>query len=89
MAVKLNIPEILPNMKSTYLNLGINSVEQLKKGAFLLLILFLTISSFAEKSDTLLIYKFNIKEEIAPSVWRQTKKVFENADIGWGLEVDY
>jgi membrane-bound serine protease (ClpP class) len=35
---------------------------------------------FANESDTLLIYKFNIKEQIAPSIWRQTKKAFENAD---------
>jgi len=34
---------------------------------------------FAQDS-TLLIYKFNIKENIAPSVWRQTKKVFTEAE---------
>lgn len=47
-----------------------------------LLIIAISIFSglFAEKSDTLLVYKFNIKEEIAPSVWRQTKKVFAAAD---------
>lgn len=31
-------------------------------------------------NDTLLVYKFNIKEQIAPSVWRQTKIVFEDAE---------
>jgi membrane-bound serine protease (ClpP class) len=35
---------------------------------------------FANDKDTLLIYKFNVKEQIAPSVWRQTKIVFENAE---------
>lgn len=51
------------------------------KKIFLLIFSFLlTVAAFAEKSDTLLIYKFNIKEQIAPSVWRQTKKVFENAE---------
>jgi membrane-bound serine protease (ClpP class) len=34
---------------------------------------------FAQDS-TLLIYQFNIKEQIAPSVWRQTKKVFTEAE---------
>ncbi|MFA9391522.1 MAG: nodulation protein NfeD [Prolixibacteraceae bacterium] len=47
-------------------------------------LLFITVlfvaSSFAENSDTTLIYKLNIKEAIAPSVWRQTKKAFANAD---------
>jgi len=31
-------------------------------------------------NDTLLVYKFNIKEQIAPAVWRQTKIVFEEAE---------
>lgn len=31
-------------------------------------------------NDTLLVYKFNMKEQIAPSVWRQTKIVFEDAE---------
>jgi membrane-bound serine protease (ClpP class) len=34
---------------------------------------------FAQDS-TLFIYQFNIQEQIAPSVWRQTKKVFTEAD---------
>lgn len=35
--------------------------------------------SFAQDS-TKLILKFNIKEQIAPAVWHQTQKVFEQAD---------
>ena len=46
----------------------------------LLLLILLNISAVAfNKADTVLVYKFNIKEQIAPSVWRQTKIVFENA----------
>lgn len=45
----------------------------------LLIALILVAPLFAENSDTLLIYKFNIKEQIAPAVWHQTQKVFENA----------
>jgi membrane-bound serine protease (ClpP class) len=46
----------------------------------LLIISVLALPLFAVDNDTLLIYKFNIKEQIAPSVWRQTKIVFENAE---------
>lgn len=46
----------------------------------LLLILSLGFLAKANSNDTLLIYKFNIMEEIAPSVWHQTQKVFNNAD---------
>jgi membrane-bound serine protease (ClpP class) len=45
---------------------------------FIALTLYISIS-FA-KDSTFLVYKFNIKESISPSVWRQTKKVFANAD---------
>lgn len=45
---------------------------------FFTFILYTSIS-FA-KDSTFLVYKFSIKENIAPSVWRQTKKVFANAD---------
>jgi len=44
-----------------------------------ILIPFLFSAKANESNDTTLIYKFNIKEQIAPSVWRQTKKVFEEA----------
>lgn len=47
------------------------------------LLFFAIIALFAYvakgETDTTLIYKFNIKEQIAPSVWRQTKKVFDEA----------
>jgi len=46
-----------------------------------LLILSLLIMDLLYAQDsTLLIYKFNIQEQIAPSVWRQTKKVFSEAE---------
>lgn len=52
----------------------------MKRILLFLTALLISISSIkAEENDTLLVYKFNIKEEIAPSVWRQTKIVFENA----------
>lgn len=41
----------------------------------------LTLSGFAqEKASEKLVYKFNIKENIAPAIWRQTKQAFEAAD---------
>lgn len=50
------------------------------KTLLLVTIIFLSVQFVrAEPADTLLIYKFNIKEQIAPSVWRQTKIVYENA----------
>lgn len=52
----------------------------MKKILIILLVIVTSISAFALENDTLLIYKFNIREQIAPSVWRQTKKVFANAD---------
>lgn len=52
----------------------------MKKIILLLFVLLVGVQVFASETDTLLIYKFNIKEQIAPSVWRQTKIVFENAE---------
>lgn len=52
----------------------------MKKIFFILVAIFFQTLLFANESDTLLIYKFNIKEQIAPSVWRQTKIVYENAE---------
>ncbi len=41
----------------------------------------LTFPGFAqEKASEKLVYKFNIKENIAPAIWRQTKQAFEEAD---------
>ena len=51
----------------------------MKKLIFLFALMLSVCISFANDS-TFLVYKFNIKENIAPSVWRQTKKVFANAD---------
>ncbi|MDA3879655.1 MAG: nodulation protein NfeD [Prolixibacteraceae bacterium] len=52
----------------------------MKRILLFLAALLISISAIkAEENDTLLIYKFNIKEEIAPSIWRQTKIVFDNA----------
>ena len=41
--------------------------------------------SLKQDNETKLVYKFNIKENIAPGVWRQTKQAFEEAD---SLEAD-
>lgn len=50
---------------------------------FLFIMLFFC-SSYAQDSDTghekKLVYKFNIKENIAPAIWRQTQQAFEAAD---------
>ncbi|TKG96663.1 nodulation protein NfeD [Puteibacter caeruleilacunae] len=43
-------------------------------------ILTLHIKSFAAEDDTTLVYKFNIKQEIAPAIWRQTQQVLELAE---------
>jgi membrane-bound serine protease (ClpP class) len=52
----------------------------MKKISLLILTFLLILGATAQEKDTLLIYKFNIKEQIAPSIWRQTKIVFENAE---------
>jgi len=51
----------------------------MKKLILLFALIISVCISFANDS-TFLVYKFDIKENIAPSVWRQTKKVFNNAD---------
>lgn len=45
-----------------------------------LLILPVVYISEAGENDEKLVYKFNIKEEIAPAIWRQTQQAFEAAD---------
>ncbi len=53
-----------------------------KYGSLLLLNLFIILasSSFAQKdSSKTIVYKFDIKEEIAPPVWRQTKMALKEA----------
>lgn len=52
----------------------------MRKVLFLLISILLVTAVRAEKQDTMLIYKFNIQEQIAPAVWHKTQKVFENAD---------
>lgn len=67
----------------------------MKSGLFSLIILliFFIGGSFAQDSVSIkgvktedptneqkLVYKLNIKENIAPAIWRQTKQAFENAD---------
>ncbi len=51
----------------------------MKKIGLLIYITIIVLSTYATDS-TKLIYKFNIKQEIAPSTWRQTKKAFAEAD---------
>jgi len=46
----------------------------------LIIVALLTLNFLFAKDSTFLVYQFNIMEEIAPSVWRQTKKVFAEAD---------
>ncbi len=43
------------------------------------------VDSLVQDNEKKLVYKFNIKENIAPGVWRQTKQAFEEAD---SLEAD-
>jgi membrane-bound serine protease (ClpP class) len=51
------------------------------------ILLFITAASFAKgSSDEVLVYKFNIKEEITRATWRQTVQAFEEADsLGAGI----
>ena len=51
----------------------------MKKWTLLFLLISMVMYSYGNDSIKL-IYKFNIKQEIAPAVWHQTKKVFENAE---------
>ncbi len=56
---------------------------RLIKNQFLNLLIFIligsSVSSMAQTDNIQKIYKFNIQEEIAPPVWRTTKKAFEEA----------
>jgi membrane-bound serine protease (ClpP class) len=46
----------------------------------LTIVALLTLNFLFANDSTFLVYQFNIMEQIAPSVWRQTKKVFAEAD---------
>jgi membrane-bound serine protease (ClpP class) len=46
----------------------------------LLIVALLAMNILFAKDSTFFVYQFNIIEQIAPSVWRQTKKVFTEAD---------
>jgi len=52
----------------------------LKSLLVVLLILPVVYISEAGEKDEKLVYKFNIKEEIAPALWRQTQQAFKAAD---------
>lgn len=52
----------------------------MKKIQLILFILLLSFLQVTAEGPTKLIYKFNIKQEIAPAVWRQTKKAFAEAE---------
>jgi len=43
-------------------------------------LLFSFYDSFSQEKTKKLVYKFNIKENIAPAIWRQTKQAFAAAD---------
>ena len=63
-------------------------MKRLYKYSLLIILFFIGISNFtlAQTDKTQKVYKFNIKEEIAPPSWRMTKKAFEEArNIGADL----
>jgi membrane-bound serine protease (ClpP class) len=47
---------------------------------FLLVLVFAITSVSGQEQKQQLVYKLNIKQEIAPGIWRQTKQAFEAAD---------
>ncbi|MBT3207119.1 MAG: nodulation protein NfeD [Bacteroidetes bacterium] len=52
----------------------------MKKIGIISIILFLSIFAKAENPvDSILVYKFNIKQEIGPAVWRHTQQSFDEA----------
>jgi len=46
----------------------------------LLVLVFAILSASGQEQKQPLVYKLNIKQEIAPGTWRQTKQAFEAAD---------
>lgn len=55
------------------------SAQKIFVSFFVSLLAMTAVSSYSQTDSTQTIYKFNIKEEIAPPVWRTTKKAFEEA----------
>jgi len=51
-----------------------------RKVITMLLLYFAIITVYGEESGKKLVYKLNIKQEIAPAIWRQTRQAFEAAD---------
>jgi membrane-bound serine protease (ClpP class) len=54
----------------------------MKKFSLIIILFVLNLNGFADipKGNQKLVYKFNIKENIAPAIWRQTKQAFAMAD---------
>ena len=46
----------------------------------LLVLLIVSVNTGAQEKEEKLVYKLNIKQEITPATWRQTKQAFEAAD---------
>ena len=61
----------------------------MKKSFYFITVIFFFIamaSVASEKGDEVLVYKFNIKQEITRATWRQTVQAFEEADsLGAGI----
>jgi membrane-bound serine protease (ClpP class) len=52
----------------------------IQKAFFILIILFgVTIHLWSQNTDTTVILKFEMKEEVSPALWRKTQKAFEEA----------
>jgi len=57
-------------------------IKTMKKFSLIIILFFLYLNGFSveSKGNQKLVYKFNIKENIAPAIWRQTKQAFAAAD---------
>ena len=53
---------------------------KLLKNVIMPVFLFISLVSAAQENEKILVYKFNIKEEITRATWRQTQQAFEAAD---------
>jgi membrane-bound serine protease (ClpP class) len=53
----------------------------MKKHLLILVLLAIVLSvSYAQKKDTTVILKFDMKEDVAPALWRKTQKAFDMAN---------